>query len=350
MKLFLSSLVTVAVSSAVLAQQTVWGQCGGINWTGPTTCVSGTTCTHMNDWYSQCIPSPTSSQAPSSSSVPISTSSSSSVSSSSASPSSTPVTPGAVNYWFSFGDSYTQTGFTPSGDLPNDANPIGNPPFPGWTATGGANWVGFGTTTYNKSHIYTYNYAYGGATIDANLVQPYTPTVLSLTDQVNQFLTTVASKPPSTPWTSANSLFSIFIGINDIGNSFYLGGDRAAASGARTFLFATVPPIDRSPLMLNQNNADGRALEKSVIEGFNAKLIAKAADFKATHSGVTTFVWDSQPSFSRILDDPTAYGFIDATSYGSGSGIFWGNDYHPSSEAHNWFAQDVAEVLADTIW
>nr|QPG43057.1 xylanase [Aspergillus sulphureus] len=32
-----------------------WGQCGGNNWTGPTTCVSGTTCTKLNDWYSQCL-------------------------------------------------------------------------------------------------------------------------------------------------------------------------------------------------------------------------------------------------------------------------------------------------------
>jgi endo-1,4-beta-xylanase len=32
-----------------------WGQCGGIGWTGPTTCVSGSTCQKVNDWYSQCL-------------------------------------------------------------------------------------------------------------------------------------------------------------------------------------------------------------------------------------------------------------------------------------------------------
>lgn len=126
------------------------------------------------------------------------------------------------------GDSYTQTGFTPTGTLPAVGNPLGNPPYPGYTATGGENWVDYVTTTYNRSLVFTYNYAYGGATIDAKLVTPYEPTVLSLTDQVNQFLNSVASKPASTPWTSANALFSIFIGINDIGNSYYLSGDRAA--------------------------------------------------------------------------------------------------------------------------
>ena len=30
---------------------------GGIGWTGPTTCVAGTTCVYSNDYYSQCIPS-----------------------------------------------------------------------------------------------------------------------------------------------------------------------------------------------------------------------------------------------------------------------------------------------------
>ena len=126
------------------------------------------------------------------------------------------------------GDSYTQTGFNVNSTLPNTSNPLGNPAFPGWTAVGGANWVGYVTTTYNRSLIYTYNYAYGGATIDAKLVTPYQPTVQSLTDQVNSFLSTAAKKPASTPWTSGNALFSVWIGINDIGNSWYLDGDRGA--------------------------------------------------------------------------------------------------------------------------
>jgi hypothetical protein len=31
-----------------------WGQCGGTGYTGSTTCVSGSTCTVVNEWYSQC--------------------------------------------------------------------------------------------------------------------------------------------------------------------------------------------------------------------------------------------------------------------------------------------------------
>ena len=101
----------------------------------------------------------------------------------------------------------------------------------GITGAGGSNWVDVDTTIYNKSLILTYNYAYSGATIDAALVTPYIPIVASLKDQVGDFLATAAAKPASTPWTSENALFSIWIGINDIGNSYYwTNGSRSAFS------------------------------------------------------------------------------------------------------------------------
>jgi hypothetical protein len=124
------------------------------------------------------------------------------------------------------GDSYTQTWFDYKGPLPNDANPIGNPEYPGWTATGGPNWVGFVTTQFNKSLIYTYNYAYGGAVINETLVTPWQPNLIHLTDQVAHFLEIAGTKPEETKWTSKNALFSVYIGINDLGNSWWLSGDR----------------------------------------------------------------------------------------------------------------------------
>ena len=32
-----------------------WGQCGGINWTGPTCCKTGYVCHEYNPWYFQCV-------------------------------------------------------------------------------------------------------------------------------------------------------------------------------------------------------------------------------------------------------------------------------------------------------
>lgn len=43
-------------ATGALADVGAWGQCGGQNWTGETTCVSGYTCVYSNAWYSQCLP------------------------------------------------------------------------------------------------------------------------------------------------------------------------------------------------------------------------------------------------------------------------------------------------------
>ncbi|KAJ3769796.1 hypothetical protein FB446DRAFT_705934 [Lentinula raphanica] len=301
----------------------------------------------------------------------------------------------AQNYWFSFGDSYTQTGFLTNLTLPAPGNPLGNPAYPGYTATGGANWLDFDTTTYNTSLVLTYNYAYGGATIDSGLVAPFEPTVLSVTDQVNEFLDTAASKPASTPWTSESSLFSIWIGINDLGNSYYLSDNRTSFDttllnaefalvqklylkssfsyssepipnpltndpclnrvlldsdvGARNFLFLNVPPTDRSPLMLAQSTEAQEMLKANILD-FNSQLAEFIDEFKASNSGVTTFLWDANAAFTTILDDPTAYGFIDAVSYGTDVGYFWINTLHTTSPANVYWAEGVADVLSGSIW
>ncbi|PNH58059.1 hypothetical protein VD0002_g9465 [Verticillium dahliae] len=44
---------TTASSGGAAAPK--WGQCGGQGWTGPTTCVAGSTCQAQNQWYSQCL-------------------------------------------------------------------------------------------------------------------------------------------------------------------------------------------------------------------------------------------------------------------------------------------------------
>lgn len=51
-----SLLVASLAVAGAYAQSGAWGQCGGNNWSGATTCVAGYTCTYQNDWYSQCLP------------------------------------------------------------------------------------------------------------------------------------------------------------------------------------------------------------------------------------------------------------------------------------------------------
>jgi len=265
------------------------------------------------------------------------------------------------SYWFSFGDSYTTTGFNINSTLPSAGNPLGNPAYPGFTGGGGANYVDYLTTQNNNSLILNYNFAVGGATIDNTIVNG---NVLSVTDQVAEFKSSIASKPASTPWTSSNTLFSVWIGINDIGNSYSNGGgstfnaklitayfglvQQLYNSGARNFLFINVPPVDRSPLMLSQS-ASAQALEKQTILNYNSQLSAAVSKFSSANSGVKTWIWDSNAEFTTILNNPTAYGFKDATSYGA-TGDFWGNNYHPSQAAHQIFAQQIANLLKGTVW
>ncbi|TFY74778.1 hypothetical protein EWM64_g9234 [Hericium alpestre] len=78
MKYILPAAVLL-VLPLVSAQSPVWGQCGGIGWSGATTCVAGSVCTYSNDYYSQCLPVTTSSTSeapppPTSTVLPTSTS------------------------------------------------------------------------------------------------------------------------------------------------------------------------------------------------------------------------------------------------------------------------------------
>ncbi|KAF9472447.1 Arabinanase/levansucrase/invertase [Pholiota conissans] len=79
MKLISSSLLISSLFLASYAQQSAYGQCGGIGWTGATTCVSGYVCTYSNPYYSQCIAgtasgTTTTTTKPATTSVPSSTS------------------------------------------------------------------------------------------------------------------------------------------------------------------------------------------------------------------------------------------------------------------------------------
>ncbi|PFH52463.1 glycoside hydrolase family 10 protein [Amanita thiersii Skay4041] len=53
----LLSTVSLALFVQHVSAVAVWGQCGGIGYSGDTHCDAGTTCVYVNDWYSQCQPS-----------------------------------------------------------------------------------------------------------------------------------------------------------------------------------------------------------------------------------------------------------------------------------------------------
>lgn len=292
----------------------------------------------------------------------------------------------SLKYVFSFGDSYTQTGFnlTNGSPLPSVGNPMGNPPWPGWTASNGPNWIGYLTTTYNASTLLTYNMAYGGATIDSTLVKPWRDDVLSLKNQIEDlFLAHLGSHPSTTPWRSNNSIFTIFIGINDIGNSYWKGDfdnfhnqlmdvyfglvDKLYATGARNFLFINVPPVQRSPLIVAQGD-QAITTEKEALASYNHKLVNRVAALNTDKTKAKSPVWakvfDYSTLFNKILDNGDRYGLKNTTNfcdkYQSGTSAwdtfdpecgvpvdeyFWLNSLHPGYKVNKAFAKELAKFL-----
>ena len=137
-------------------------------------------------------------------------------------------------------------------------------------------------------------------------------------------------------WEADSTIFGIWIGINDVGNSFWGGEEETGPlyeqifdvyeglvgdlfeAGARNFVFLNVPPIERSPLTLEQGD-EAVELESSALERFNGLVEGLAGDVASEREGVNVWVYDTYKSFSEVLDDPTAYpateGLKDVTTF-----------------------------------
>ena len=223
---------------------------------------------------------------------------------------------------------------------PSPSNPLGNPRYPGYTSANGPNWVDFLTVKYNASLLQTYNLASGGATVDSTLVKPYRDTVLSLKQQVTDvfvpYYTGSTPRAPSAPtWTGADTIFAVWIGINDIGNSYWRGEEatgplyaeifaiyldmvkRMRAAGARNFVLLNVPPIDSSPLTAEQGT-DSQKLESKTILAFNRGIASLAKELRGA-GDANVWVLDTHWWFWKVLDDPTTYeatkGYHNVTGY-----------------------------------
>ncbi|KKK16134.1 hypothetical protein AOCH_004991 [Aspergillus ochraceoroseus] len=264
-----------------------------------------------------------------------------------------------TTYFFTFGNSYTQTGFSTTGEQPSTSNPMGNPALGTGTTTGGLNWVGYLTTEQNSSLVLNYNLAIGGATIDDSLVASYQGDLVS---EIGMFNATYRSKPESAAWTSDDAVFAFWIGVNDIGNAFYKTDagtfipqlmDRLRSlaqaiisAGGRKFLFLNVPPTSRSPFFIDQGNATV-AQQAAYLKVYNDQLRSMVTALGANNTGVTAVLYDSWSFMTAVLDNPVQYGFQDATCINEdGVTCVWWNNYHPSAKYHQLQAANMTSVLA----
>lgn len=137
----------------------------------------------------------------------------------------------------------------------------------------------------------------------------------------DQFIPIYGARPDTAPWIAENTLFAIFIGINDVGNTFWNKDtalydeiftvyrnliDQIHECGGRNFLLLNVPPIDRSPMVIAQGE-QGQELADAAIQEFNSRIAALATDVETAYEGSRVFQFDTHALYSAVLNDPASH-------------------------------------------
>ena len=222
------------------------------------------------------------------------------------------------------------------------------------------------TVYYNQSFIKTYDFAVSGATIDNAIVPALSTSIASVRQQVEtMFLTRYASKPADAPWTSANSLFGVFIGINDLDNSYTKNQattntalvneyaillEKLYQSGARNFLVLNVPPVERTPF--GAGLGSGTASLKADIADCNSRVAVMLSNLAKNHTDATSFLFDTNSYYNQALNNLKAFsqtaGITNTAGTGTSSTYFWRDVIHPNVPIHNVTAEYVAKLLQGT--
>lgn len=279
------------------------------------------------------------------------------------------------------GDSYTSSEFNTSGVQPSLSQPFGNPPVGtssddllsdpqifAQTTANGPNWPMYLSVIYNTTATLLYDFAISGASIPDGF------TVEILNEYEPQYASQFGQGPGQ--WNSDNSIFASWISINDINwcsslfsslpsnfssclpprlDMYFDLMDGLYDTGARNYFFVNMPPLFRAP-MVTEN---GEAIIENYKEGvtlFNEHLFPEYVEiFTSTHNGVNTVIYDAFSLFNEILDNPAWYGFKDNSSYTcigctNGTGDFWSNNYHPTTDVHERIARDMLVNLTSIGW
>ncbi|KAL3486978.1 hypothetical protein BJX62DRAFT_241462 [Aspergillus germanicus] len=254
---------------------------------------------------------------------------------------------------FTFGDSYTTTGFNVTSTQPSQDNPMGNPPLGQGTASDSINWVGYIATIYNETPVLSYNFAVWDATID-NTIARGVPEDFAA--QVSTAFEPHYSHPSHEG--SSSALFMVWFGINDalhlyldhnptgkislVLQTYFDQLNKLHACGARSFILINVPPTHRTPKFLFESAWERRLYEAS-IRDFNFQLHATALRWVQEYSDSSIAIYDAWEFTMYILDHPEEYGFVDNSCIGEG--CVWWDDFHPRSAFHELLAADIAMFL-----
>jgi len=233
--------------------------------------------------------------------------------------------------------------------------------------SGGKNWIGYLTADYNVSLTLTYDFAFNCATVSSDLVPTCGPDVRTLIDQVAQFddLTSRAMRYGN--WTSTNSLFVFWFGINDVDRPTYWDGidhdalhnavisryfeevEKLYNVGARKILIMNVPSIERTPRVREKPDTE-QTLEKELCHKFNARLRDRVGRFKQERGNASIVLMDTALLFNRVLDHPGEFGARDEFCFGGyDDGCVWADNFHPGRILHEYVARNVVKGMNGVI-
>lgn len=275
-----------------------------------------------------------------------------------------------TRFLFAFGDSYSTTGWRPSDGVLSPDQQL--------TVSNGPNWLGYLTSTFNESQVFLRDLAVSGATIDNDLVAA-TDHETGVKQQIDAYEKFMADGAPGLDWESGNTLFVMWVGINDIGFTYerenqkkwhrkemrvwYEQQERLYTSGARHFLYMSVPPTHATPLFGGNENV------KIAVLDFNLQLRANAIRFQSEHPDAVVLWYDAYSTFGRLLETASEQGFKNYTepcwAYQMGTPTpttrysqcvnpvneyFWMDQYHPNSPVHKLLAREVKSFLDNPSW
>lgn len=257
--------------------------------------------------------------------------------------------------FYAFGDSLSDDGnlyAATEGAVP------GEPYFEGRFSNGPV-WTEYVAADFASKGRTTENYAYGEARVGPN-ARP----VLNLGGQIDAFAARAAddlgARPVASMWIGANDLFA------GVAAGEARAAGRAAANGAaagaralrklgvRDLMLFNMPALDRTPFFTLVDPAGAEQAQAATL-AYNRTLARRATDLRA--SGMNVIEFDMFGLFDALLDDPGAYGLLDATTPCYIPGVFDCGDelapffaffdpVHPSSTVHAAIADVVRAEVA----
>jgi hypothetical protein len=265
----------------------------------------------------------------------------------------------------------TTTEYEPNGTQPSAENPLGNPPLPGNTRSGGFNYAGFLVTELNITLTLGYNYAFSGSIVDKSIIPGYGEEFRSFRESVDLFKET----EPNIPWTPENTLAGALFGFNDVWSENLEGRDSPVEDivssfvnqfqvlydfgpGVRNFFAITLPrkpnifllsihsdvfqALSRAPLILSQTPEDQVRL-RGLFDRWNDALVANLAAFAQLNPDAVVRLIDSAPPFIEAIENPTKYGAPDNLCENKdGVSCLWWDNLHPGVAIQRLLAKDVA--------